>query len=247
MDFGFAPGKDKTGALEKARDFLRRNRPQTTLVERRGIVTVERFIDFLENEPGLARPIDDIVIVSHGNDQGLLSIDLDIEPRRDAQGRRVRRVSHTDPEELIAADASDSVDVPAALTNANATFFIRGCRIGRDTRFLELFRTALGGRLPVNAPQFFYNLYIVGGVGAFEWFSHDFALIVVPPPPPPRVVPTRDEVIAAFSAAGFTFADGFTPIPGNSWDGWIPTRRRFNARRLEPPMRVTLGQVVAGR
>jgi hypothetical protein len=208
------------------------NRQGTELVNRRGVVTVEGFVDHLENHSSVLRPVEDILIASHANDQGHLKIDLDREPRG-----RPRR-SRTDPDEVIEADASDSIDLPDGLADPGSIFYIRGCRVGQDTRFLELFRSALGGDVAVNAPIFFHLAGAIGGLGAFEGFLYDFEHVRLEP------FQTRAEVIAEFDAAGLTLVDG-TVVPNALWAGWVP--RRFNAKKLDIPTTVRLGQQVGNR
>jgi hypothetical protein len=221
----------RTGYEEAIRRLLR-NRQGTELVNRRGLVTVEGFVDHLENHASVLRPVDDILIASHGNDHGYLQIDLDREPRG------TPRRALTDPEELIDADLGDTVDLPAGLTNPGSIFYIRGCKVGQDIRFLDLFHAALGGNVKVNAPIFFHFAYFYDRLGVFEAFLYDFQHTRLEP------FQTRAEVIAEFDAAGLTLVDG-TVVPNNLWAGWVP--RRFNAKKLEIPTTVRLGQQVGSR
>ena len=209
-----------------------RNRQGTELVNRRGLVTVEGFIDHLETHASVLRPIDDMLIASHGNDRGFLQIDLDREPR--GQPRR----AFTDPEELIEADLQDTVDLPAGLTNPGSIFYIRGCKVGQDTRFLDLFRAALGSAVPVNAPIFFHFAYFFERLGVFEAFLYDFGCVRLDP------FASRAEVIAAFDAEGLTLVDG-TVVPNAAWAGWVP--RKFGAKKLEIQEYPRLGQQVGSR
>jgi hypothetical protein len=219
-------------AYERSVRRVLQNRQGTELVNRRGVVTVEGFIDHLENHSSVLRPVDDLLIASHANDRGFLQIDLDREPRG------APRRAFTDPEELIDADLRDTVDLPAALTNPGSIFYIRGCKIGQDVRFLNLFHAALGGGVTVNAPIFFHYAGLAGQIGAYEAFLYDFQHVRLDP------FETRDDVIAAFDAAGLTLVDG-TVVPNAAWAGWVP--RRFNAKKLDIPGLVPLGQQLGSR
>jgi hypothetical protein len=230
MDHAFTTAG--ASGYEQAMRVYLGNRPATTRVT--GAHTVEGFIDHLETAAGVTRPVDNLIIASHGNDNGWLEIDLDVEPRG------VTRVSHTDADELVAAETSGSVAVPAALTNPGATFFIRGCKVGQDARFLELFRTALGGGLPVNAPRFFHYAYFFGGIGAYELFLYDFQIVRLDP------FARRADVLAAFDAGGMTRTDG-SAVPTAAWNDWVPAERQIQVERLEVDTTVPLGQEIGGR
>lgn len=205
------------------------NRRETTLVQEPGVVTVEQFIDHLETGGSVTRPVDDLVIGSHGTDHGWLEIDLDVEPPG------VANFARTNPDEVIAADASDSIEVPAVLTRPGATFYIRGCKVGQDAGFMELFHAALGGRLPVNAPRFFHHVHS-DRLGAYEFFLYDYQIIR----PWDSRFANRAAALAGFAAGGFNAIDN-NPVPADSWRHWIP--RNFRARRKQRiPIRVSLGQ-----
>jgi hypothetical protein len=211
-------------SYEVALRSLLARRLQSTLVQ--SVVTVEDFIDFLEHDSTVARPVGDITIGSHGTDQGWLDIDLDVE-------RTGASIRLTNPDEVADALGTHVLEIPAALTRSDTTFFIRGCKVGQNATFLRLFRTALGGRIPINAPVFFHQAWWDAN-GSYETFLYDYQITQL------RPFASYAAALAAFHGAGFHLKDG-SAVPAGAWRSWIPEQTFNREVDLHIPLRVSLG------
>lgn len=260
MDYAFAPGGTRYDDL--ARTLLGRI-PNTTLIGRSALAQpangpnsfdVAAFIDHLSTNAAVAKPIENLLITTHGNDSGYMVIDLD-RVSLDAAGNNA---THTTYEVLDQAVASNSVSVPSALhanpPNPAVPFdvHIRGCRIGQAPPFVQRLKQAFVRARSVTAPKHFH---FAGGVGSsrrrqtrygsYEHLLYSFALSRISKP---RNVPhnpaihrfrNHAEAVAQFHGAGFTFIDG-SAVPQGRWRSWIPNN--LSARRPRRP--VQLGQNV---
>jgi len=211
MDYAFAPG---TTGYDNIMKDLFNHRPNTTLVNQAGIIRVDQFIDHLKTSAGVARPVEDMLIASHGNDGGWLQIQFaDIDADGDGNPD-----THTTYEVLEIADATNVVEIPAIVRGAASQFHIKGCKIGQDyaVPFVEKIKAALGGAVPVTAPKHFHEVWVRTDLGVLEYLGYDFSVVQA------TAFANRNALLAAFGAAGLTFIDN-SAIPADFWRTHIPT------------------------
>jgi hypothetical protein len=239
MDYGFAPGG--TGYDKLAQRLLRR-KPDTVLVHKRGIRDVEAFIDHLNTDVNITKPLGDILIVSHGNATGWMAIDLD-SSGLNPDGTSAKRTTYEVLEQSVAVDPH-TVEIPAALHDSQPDpvsfdVHIRGCRIGQARPFVEKLKEAFVSASSVTAPKHFH---FAGGIGSrrrrsrygsYEYLSYAFELSRR------SKLKSRTQAVNAFHAQGFTFIDG-SAIPKARWKRWIPKK----LKRGKPRRYVKLGQNV---
>src|SRR5215217_4843092 len=182
MDYAFAPLPDHQNNPFYViyRRMFPHRQPQTTLINQDGLTRVEDFLDHVETEPGLSRPVGSFLIASHGNDQGFIEMEIDAVSHQDPDGNRIVGTTY---EVLVSADNNNTVEIPDALTNPRpagspptAVFHIRGCNVGRAEPFMQKFKAVLGGNVLVSAPRHFDNNRAMGQ-GAFEYLGYNFKLI----------------------------------------------------------------------
>jgi hypothetical protein len=234
MDYGFAPGG--TGYDTLARVLLKR-RPATTVIEGNAITTVEAFIDHLSTDPAIATPIGDLLIASHGNDAGWMSIDLDSSGLK-PDGKPANHTTFEVLEQSIAA-IPKTVEIPAALHAAVPDpvpfdVHVLGCRIGQAPPFVKKLKDAFVTPRSVTAPKHFH---FSGGVGtrkrltAYASYEHlSYGFVVSRPnrsKPAPAKFKTKAEAVNAFDAQGFTYiapaGGGAAPaVPRAVWGREIP-------------------------
>jgi hypothetical protein len=242
MDYGFAPGGtgyDKLGRL------LLKRKPNTVVVEQRGIRDVEAFIDHLDTDVNITKPLGDLLIVSHGNASGWMAIDLD-SSSVNPDGTPATRTTYKVLEQSVAVDPH-TVEIPAALHDSEPDpvpfdVHIRGCRIGQARPFVEKLKEAFVRASSVTAPRHFH---FAGGIGSsrkrrtrygsYEYLSYAFELSRKNN----NRLKTRTAAVNAFHAQGFTFIDE-SAIPKARWKRWIPK----NLKRRKPRRWVKLGQNV---
>ena len=231
MDYGFAPGG--TGYDRLARLLLKR-KPNTVVVHQQGIRDVEAFIDHLNTDVNITKPLGDILIVSHGNASGWMAIDLD-SSSVDPDGTPAKRTTYEVLEQSVAVNPH-TVEIPAALHDSQPDpvpfdVHIRGCRIGQARPFVEKLKEAFVRASSVTAPRHFH---FAGGIGSsrkrltkygsYEYLSYAFELSRR------SKLKSRTQAVNAFHAQGFTFIDG-SAIPKARWKRWIQKKLKRRTRR----------------
>jgi hypothetical protein len=208
MDYAFAPGGSD---YDDKMQILLSLRAGTTLVTpaKAGQTTIAAFLKYLNKTPSIAKPVGDLLIASHGSDEGWMEIALDDPTKADAVYEQVEK-----------ADKAKTINVPSSLINTTAgaapmTIHIRGCRIGQAQPFMTLLKHAFGGQAKLTAPLFFHQLR-GEGVGVFEYLGYSFAF------PSQTALASRNDVIQAFQDLKLPFLDGKTKVPDDKWEDWIP-------------------------
>ncbi|TAK32860.1 MAG: hypothetical protein EPO28_17495 [Saprospiraceae bacterium] len=226
MDYAFAPGT--TGYDNIMKDLFRR-RPNTTLINQAGVSRVDHLVNHLATNVGVTRPVGNILAASHGNDGGWMQIQF---ANIDTDGDGVPEVNTT-YEVLEIADNTNVADIPAPVLGAGTQFHIKGCKIGQAfaVPFVQKFKAALGGIVPVTAPKHFHEVWFRTDLGVLEFLGYDFSIVR------PTAFANRAAVVAAFQARGFTFVDGAN-VPNAKWNAWIPTK--VNPGRRARPVTVGL-------
>ncbi len=232
MDYVFAPGS--TPPERNLRTFFERQ-PDTQVIDNY-FGSIDLFIKKLNEDPSIVRPLDNIIIVSHGTDGGYLSLPFGtiiLSLRRGIE-------SHTTYEVLEYADSHNTNDLIPSNIDGNTKIAINGCKIGQAQPFVQKLKECFGGSVPVSAPKHFDAVFSVPGVGIIESLSYDFSFAVLHPFRGRRTA--RTQLIAAFQAQNFKFLDG-TDVPHDSWSQWLPHnvspgKRVFNYRvNFSPPLK----------
>jgi len=229
MDYAFVPGRSTYESLMRQ---LFRDRLDTQLVNARGVLTVAKFIDYMETTAAFTRPVGDLFISTLGNNRAWMHIDLDDQPEKS-----------TTYEVAENAVTSGSVQLPQDLNHnpdgslGTVTLNFRGCRIGVSEPFVDKLKVAFAEDSPVTAPKHFHNVYRQNGVGSFEYLSIAFETRNQ------TAFPDKSAVDAAFTAKGFSFTDG-SAVPDAQWDDWIP-RNVCKGHRESHSVYLNLGQMIA--
>ena len=219
MDYAFAPG---TTAYDRAMKQMLRQRSRTTLVDSASIERLDQFINHLNTSSDITRPVDNIVVASHGNDAGRMQINLAI-ILADLNGDGFPElVNDSNYEALVAAVASGVLNIPNGVINPRpggagpAILHIKGCKIGQNHArpFIERFKEALGGQVTLTAPKHYHGVTLIEGAGVLEYLDYEFSVSS------PTEFTSRAALITAFESAGHTFIDG-TPVPNANWGRWV--------------------------
>ena len=246
-DYGFAPGRRR--GRDRQDDRLRMmftRRENTTLIYRRRFWVLQHFLDHLENDPDISFPVGDLLIGSHANRFGVLSMRM----YRRQKGR-------TDFEKLVEtldpAKPAKSIKIPDAMidyTDGDSithSFDIKGCNIGKSEPFLTKLKEALGNHISVSAPIHFHGLTPIPSLGIFEYMAYEFSV------ENPTRYGTRNEVAKAFEdkVPKEKLIDD-TDVPDAAWRGkmanwqkrWIPKRvKRTRKRQVPAPLGQTIGRL----
>ncbi len=237
MDYAFAPG---TTGYDNIMKDLFRQRANTSLIDRAAITQVDQFIRHLATGAGVTRPVGDMLVASHGNDNGWMEIQL---ANIDADGDGVTDANIT-YEVLEIADSTNVIDLPTAIRDINTKFHIKGCKIGQSLPFVQKLKAALGNAVPVTAPKFFHEVWFRTDLGVLEYLGYDFSVVR------PTAFASRAALLAAFQGAGLQWIDN-SAVPNENWANWIPTnvsigrRARSYTVNLNPSLTPTSGSPVS--
>ena len=211
VDFGFAPGT--TGEDGRVR-MMFAQRQNTTLIQKKRVVTLQGFIKLLNTTTAITKPVGTLLFGSHANDQGFVGVQM-------FRGQK----GSTDFDTLVdsLSDPAKSIAIPDSLIGYTAgnpvtTFFhFKGCNLGKAKPFLTKLKEALGDHVSVTAPKHFHGLTPAPPEGIFEYMCYEIDILRN------KAFPDRATAISEFQALKFHRIDG-TPIPDADWDGLIPKR-----------------------
>jgi hypothetical protein len=228
MDFGFAPApkKDQHSADLRSMFELRAN---TRLIKvARGITSVRGFIQHLSTASSVARPVGDLLLGMHANDEGELKIPLFAGQGGDWAKFEALETSLSDPKKSIAIpDATIGFTAGDPITHA---LHLKGCNIGLAPKFLVKLKEALGGNVNVTAPKFFHGT-TPEPQGAFEYLGYYFALrrpdLFIDPT---TKKPDRAKALSEFDTAQFPLIDN-SIVPTADWAKIIPANPNAEIRK----------------
>jgi hypothetical protein len=205
MDFAFAPGLE----FDHLRLVLSR-RPNTTVVDDAAVTTIAAFLQYLK---GHNLQGGDLIIGSHGTDEGQLLIALDpaqmaaSDPRLGPQTTFETLQQH------------NTITIPASVKGPNTSVRLFGCLIGSQNcrPFLTLLKQRFGSPKNVSAPVYVHTTHSPdGGVNFFEFMKNDFKIFNK------DGFTTRAQLIAAYKGSHQTFLIDGKPVPDANWETWIP-------------------------
>jgi hypothetical protein len=230
MDFGFAHGADTH--INNLRGMFSR-RPTTTLVNVRRVNAVQPLITHLNTTAAIAKPIGDILLGAHANDEGQLFMPM--VPGQNGPTRfETLESTLTNPKlSILIPDALIGFVPGNAIMHA---VHIKGCNIGNARPFLVKLKEALGGNVKVTAPKFFHGA-TPEAEGMFEYVGYQFALKRTKP------FPKRPTALSEFDAAQFTLVDG-SPVDAANWNALVPRNPNTDARggQARSKLGVTIGK-----
>ena len=235
MDYAFAPGAD---FYHRAARQLMANRPNTQVIQQRGLNTVADFLTFLNAVPAvpaIQHPAGDLFVVSHGNDVAWLQIRLD-----------GTQTGPTGYEQAEAAAASGSVHIPPRPEPERRRRPDLACgqlpRLPDRRRgpFVDELKVAFGGNTAVTAPLHFHGIFeLTGRVGLLELLAYGFTFVSK------TAFADKAATAAAFDAIGFTYHDA-NALPTANWTAWVPSNVRVGHREGKP-MYVSLGRTIGSQ
>lgn len=231
MDFAFAPGATKYDGIMRT---MYTNRASTTLISAKGVNTIKDFFAHLASH--VTTPLTDILIGTHGNDSGWMNVTLDqtfgahttyefLEKAFDPATRSCQLV-----DSIINPRPLDSNSQPI-----DPYVFIRGCRIGVMTPFIQKFKDVINGLsttdIGVTAPLFYHEVFKVAE-GVFESFNYDFHIFS------PTAIANKADLVSAFDGLPSKLTDMYgTDITTAQWNTWIPRRI---TKEVDPLVRAKL-------
>ena len=230
MDFGFSPGR---GHLADLRGMFARE-ANTTLIDKSGYTSVRQFIQHLNTTAAITKPIGDLLIGTHANEEGQLSIPM-------FPGQRDWTKFETLEKTL--GDATKSIAIPDALIGFTVgdpithAVHLKGCNVGNAQPFLTKLKEALGNHVKLTAPKFFHGATPGRKEGMFEYLGYEFTIRR------DDLFPNRATALSEFDNAQFQLIDGTTIVPTADWNKFIPANPNRDTRtQFASNLGVTFGK-----
>jgi hypothetical protein len=217
MDFGFAPDGDDIVANMRKMFALRSN---TSLIDIRGVSTVRQFINHLEKTTGTTKPVDDLLLGAHANNEGEFIIPM-FPGQKGSTKYEILEDSLKDATKSINVDKVIGFKAGNPITHS---VHIKGCNLGQAMPFVTKLKEALGGHVKLTVPKLFH-----GGTpspeGVFEYIGYQFFLKRT------KKFANRKAAIAEWDNAGFTLIDG-NSITTADWEALIPPDPNLDVRKF---------------
>jgi len=223
-DYAIVPG---TSDFDKRIAKVLDAQPTTIVLKSAAIASIEAFVQGIRDSDQIKFPIRHLIIGGHANFEGHLKIPLHPLSQQDD-------VTYEDLEDAV---KTKSLVVDTTLLEPRprekgiaipSQFIVFGCSVGAQKPYMSKFKQALGGQLPVIAP----NHFLVGGELASPraqllYMAYHFAAIV------PTMLKDKKAVVAALHARGYVRENG-TPVPQSAWDKWLPPNPNYKPNALLP-------------
>jgi hypothetical protein len=209
MDYAFAPGVTQYDA---AAQQLFTNRPNTRLIQARGLTALADFFSQLDTATGIQLPAGDLFVTSHGSDVVSMLLHL-VSTQTDATTYEVVEAAATSGAARIPTSVNH--DSGGTLTSMSANF--RGCWFGLSPPYVDKLKEALGNESPVTAPKGAHEFIPIGTTGMIEFLLSIFRVVAKDP--------LADQAAVAATLAShtpaFTFRDG-SSVAAALWTAWVP-------------------------
>ncbi len=186
VDYGFVPGKTSGRANNPSHaDNLRRLfdgvRADTELVEVPSDPTVQGFVTHLTT--GVTLPARDLLLGTHAGSSGWMEVRLSSQQKESTRWKWIQEAIDKPATHGVGIDAS-VFDFPDE--NAEHSFHIKGCNVGKAPVFLAKFKEALDvnppqGSFYVTAPKHFHGVRpLLNTPAVLEYMYYEFVAFAHP-------------------------------------------------------------------
>jgi hypothetical protein len=238
---GFVVGSDPIHLIIKG---IFQNTPNTDLVpDSKTRKTISDLLIHLEVDTTITKPVGNILLGTHGNNEGSFELGLDSSAPKNPHFS-----------DLVAAETSKSVFIkPPVIDLAQPAITVQfhGCRIGQAEPFMQQLKKTFGGNVLVSAPKVFDKADIhthssrrrgsrrvtTTILGFMESLKYDYTIFQK------DQFKDKAALVKAFhdkaQAGDFELMDGHAP-PDDWWNNWIPTR--IHQKTFDTSVKVSYGQ-----
>ena len=250
MDHAWIPGGDPDSLMAKqlCSDRVLAPSLDTHVVNAKTIKLLTDVYSELEFTGSIVKPIGDLLLISHGNDSGWMSLDLDSAAGKSTTYAELKTI--LDPANVhrkTALRIPPTLYTPSGGTPGPTRVLLGGCRVGKAPKFVDALKDVLGGVVPIVAPKHF----------------HMFSPLIRRQKRPPKAIfaGTYEFLCYAFEAISLTKLDrtglikALTDNPKNvtidthavapaNWDTWLPKPLPGKVGKYAMPVTVPLGRTV---
>lgn len=250
MDVAWVPGGDPDSLLAKQL-YMDRVDAASSLDTQLVTVKSKQLTDVItevDTSPTFAKPLADLILVSHGNDTGWLKIDLDSAPDTSITYQVLRAIlDDPNPARRTALRLPSSLYQKPDGSPAATRIVLAGCRVGGAPKFVDAFKQVLGGHVPIVASRYLHEFSATVRrfrgrkppqlLGTFEFLSYGFSANSLKPM-------EVDPLIAALKGNPLNvFKDG-TAVPVARWKPWLKGVPLDRFGKFPVRLSVALGQTV---
>jgi hypothetical protein len=249
VDHAWIPGHDADSLMAKQlyRDRVLAPSLDTHVVDLKTVKLLTDLYTELEFTSSVVKPIGDLLLISHGNDSGWMSLDLDSAAATTTSFQELKKI--LDPANVHRKTA---LRIPPTLYTTSAgtvgptRVLLGGCRVGGAPKFVDALKDVLGGVLPIVAPKHFHMFsprirrlskkkFLL--LGTYEFLCYAFGAISTTP------LGRTDLKKALHDNPKNVTIDGH-PVPDASWEGWLPKTLPRGMGKFAMPVTVPLGRKI---
>jgi len=141
-DYAFIMPRDNFGS--HAENYMNRRPATTAIVSSNTINSLDAILRTIISGSSITTPIKDVLVVSHANAGGYLFIKL-------RNNDQLNHITYNSLEEYL--NDQNRPQLTSRQIKDNVNIHIRGCNIGKETRFLDLIKRLFGNNVTVTAPK----------------------------------------------------------------------------------------------
>ena len=206
MDYAFIPGAGQE--FDHLRTVMGR-RANTTLISAPGVTTINDFLAYLKTN---SLQGGDLIIGSHGTDEGQLQIAMD-----------KQILAHPDPKfgpisTFENLQQHNTITIPASVQSPDTSVRLFGCLLGSDETlpFLILMKQKLAVSKNLSAARFLHTLHSDNGQDFIELMRYQFRIFSK------DNFQTRKALVDAFAGDPTLLTLDGKRITKASWEAWTP-------------------------
>jgi hypothetical protein len=252
MDHAWIPGGDPPSLMAKqlcSDRVLAAISLDTHVVTSSAVKLLTDLYPELEFTSTVAKPIGDLLLISHGNDTGWMSLDLDSAAGTTTTYAELKTI--LDPANVhrkTALRIPPTLYTPTGGTPGPTRVLLGGCRVGKAPKFVDALKDVLGGVVPIVAPRHFHmysplirrqktprkNIFM----GTYEFLCYAFEATSLTPL-------DQDGLLKAMHDNPKNLTIDGNAIPPATWKTWLG--KNFHAARgtFDMPVKVPLGRKIA--
>ncbi len=206
MDYAFIPGAGQE--FDRLRTLVGR-RANTTLISGPGVTTINDFLAHLKTN---SLKGGDLIIGSHGTDEGQLQIAMD-----------KQILAHPDPKfgpitTYENLQQHHTITIPSSVQSPDTSVRLFGCLLGSDETlpFLTLLKQGFAVSKNVSAARFLHTLHTDNGTDFIELMRYQFRIFSR------DNFQSRKALVDAFAGDPTLLTLDTKRIPRTSWEAWMP-------------------------
>jgi hypothetical protein len=254
MDHAWIPGGDPPSLMAKqlcSDRVLAATSLDTHVVTNPTVKLLTDLYPELEFTGTVVKPIGDLLLISHGNDSGWMSLDLDSAAGETTNYAELKTI--LDPANVhrkTALRIPPTLYTPTGGTPGPTRVLLGGCRVGKAPKFVDTLKDVLGGVVPIVAPRHFHmystlirrqktprrNIFM----GTYELLCYAFEATSLTPL-------DQDGLLKAMHDNPKNLTIDGNAIAPATWKAWLGKHFHGGRGTFDMPVTVPLGRKIASQ